>query len=277
VSRRQVLAALALTVGLAGCGGSTQAPRLATPPADLVGLWRVEGGGIDDGTYLRLDAEDRRAYLFQSCGSPFGQWRAVSGGALAIMLVVGAPDCPTIRGDDEWERNTPTWLRAVVSARTERDSRVLLDVADAEVARLTPAGTAPGTDLPGERVAPDPVPAVQRESLDRAEPPPAPMRRAEAFDREGRWLPVDRPDGVFVEFSRGGSLVLRDGCNSGRGRWTVGPGGALAVVLSLSYVVACDNAAIADWLQTATWVGFDGGALALVDADGHVAGTLFKS
>jgi hypothetical protein len=46
------------------------------------------------------------------------------------------------------------------------------------------------------------------------------------------------------------------------------------VALSLSYVVACDNAPIAAWLQDAAWVTKDDRGVVLVDAAGHDIGRL---
>lgn len=272
-ARRCAVAALALVA--AGCGSAAKAPVASPHPADLVGLWRVDGRGIAGQTYLRLDPGNR-VFLFQECGSPFGQWRAVPGGALAFMLVVSAPDCPKVEGIDEWERNTPEWLRSVANFRAAGDRRLLLDAAGEELAGLTPVPDAPGTDLPGERVAPPPPTDAEREQLDRAVPPPAEMRRADPWDLVGRWETPDRAAGVFVEFSESRTLHLRDGCNSGRGRWSLGAGGSLAAVLSLSYVVACENAPIAAWLQNATSAGIDNTGLVFVDADGKVVGTLLK-
>lgn len=245
-------------------------------PADLVGLWRTEGPGIAPSTYLRLDP-DNRVFLFQVCGSPFGQWRAVAGGAISVMLVVAAPDCPKIPGSDEWERNTPPWLRAVSAARPDGERRSLLDASGAEVARLSRVSEAPGADLPGERIVPVPPTRDQIGRLNRAEPPAPALRRARSDDLIGRWVPADRAEGVFVEFAAGGALRLGDGCNFGRGRWSVGTGGALAVVLSLSYVLSCENAAVADWLQNAAWAAFHDAGLVLVGGDGKVIGTLLPS
>ncbi|MGQ0467244.1 MAG: hypothetical protein ACT4QG_18250 [Sporichthyaceae bacterium] len=274
MSRRSI-AALALVATVAACGSEKAAPTSATRPADLVGLWRVGGTGIPAQTYLRMDPGNR-VFLFQACGSPFGQWRAVPGGALAFMLVVSAPDCAKVDGVDEWERNTPAWLRSVANFRTAGDRRLLLDPAGREVAGLTPVPEAPGSDLPGERVAPPPPTQAERDLLDRAVAPPGGMRRADPRDLVGRWETPDRAAGVFVEFGEGGTLHLRDGCNSGRGRWSLGAGGSLAAVLSLSYVVACKNAPIAAWLQSATWAGIDNSGLVVVDAAGKVVGTLLK-
>lgn len=262
-------------LGLAGCSSNSE-PVVQARPADLVGLWRAEGPDLSADTYLRLDP-DNRVFLFQTCGSPFGQWRAVAGGAMSVMLVVGAPDCPKIPGADEWERNTPPWLRAVSGARPDGARRILVDAAGTEIALLSPVPEAPGTDLPGERVAPHPPTPEQVGRLNLAEPPASGLRRARTDDLVGRWVPADRPEGVFVEFAIGGTLLLRDGCNFGRGRWAVGPAGALAAVLSLSYVVSCENAPIADWLQRAVWAAFDGVVLDLVGGEATVIGTLLKS
>lgn len=269
------VAALVLVATLAGCGSETAAPVASTRPADLIGLWRAEGPGIAGQTYLRMDPGNR-VFLFQTCGSPFGQWRGVPGGALAFMLVVAAPDCGKVDGADEWERNTPPWLRSVAAFRAAGDRRLLLDAAGEELAGLTPVPEAPGTDLPGERVAPPPPTVAEREQLDRAAPPPSQMRRADPRDLVGRWETPDRSAGVFVEFTQARTLHLRDGCNSGRGRWSLGAGGSLAVVLSLSYVVSCKNAPIAAWLQNAAWVGIDNTGLVFVGADGQVVGSLLK-
>lgn len=303
MSRRR-LAALASVLVLGACGGADRAP-VSTPvrPAELVGLWRVEGSAVPASTYLRVQA-DNRIFLFRDCGSAFGEWRGVAGGALALMLISGAADCPRNPGDDEWEYLTPTWLRAAAGFGTRGPDRVLRDATGSDIAALVPVNAAPGRDYLGERLPPDPPTAKERAALDRVLPPDPGLRRAMAVDLIGRWVPAGVPapseaptrtlaadsagftlvDGrvpsdrrVFVEFDNRGGVVSRDGCNSGRGRWTIGPGGALAVVLSLSYVVACENAAVADWLQDAAWAVFDGSSLALVDADGHVVGTLLKS
>ncbi|MGQ0846975.1 MAG: hypothetical protein ACT4QF_22880 [Sporichthyaceae bacterium] len=273
--RRRLLAVIGGLVLLAGCGGAVERPRAVAHPSDLRGLWRAEGPGIAGETYLRLD-RGNRFFLFQRCGSPFGQWRAVPGGAVAFLLVVGAPDCPPSDGADEWERTTPGWLRAVATFHLDGERRVLLDRAGGRLARLTPVSEAPGADLPGERVAQEGPDRAEIAQLDDARPPPAGLRRAEVSDVAGPWLPADRARGVFVEFGADGSMRLRDGCNTGRGRWALGPGGAWAAVLSLSYVVSCENAPVADWLQTAVWATFDNSGFVLVGADGKVLGTLVK-
>jgi hypothetical protein len=79
---------------------------------------------------------------------------------------------------------------------------------------------------------------------------------------------------VYVQFYADRAVKLRDGCNSARGRWTLGPHGAFAAVLYLSYVVSCANAPLADWLQTADWVSFDGPELVFTDSSGARLGAL---
>lgn len=265
--------ALAAGVNLTACDdGDRVAPEALSPPAApsaLVGLWRVAGQGIASGSYLRFDA-DGRMFLFQKCGSPFGQWRALPSGAFVAMLVVAAPDCPKIPGPDEWERNTPVWLRSVIAARRRLDEQVLVDEQGRILARLARAQEAPGRDLPGERVAPAVPTEAQRRALDAGSGPGAPR----SVDLVGRWVPENGPPAAFVRFDPDGALAMHDGCNAGRGRWTVDGSGGLAVVLSLSYVIACENAPLAGWLQKATTVDRTETALRLSGPDGAAIGML---
>jgi hypothetical protein len=126
--------------------------------------------------------------------------------------------------------------------------------------------------MAGARVAAEPPSAQQRAALDDAV---RPTRPAAGFaDLLGTWRPEGSRAGVYVSFGRNGELKLQDGCNAGRGRWTVVPGGGFAVALSLSYVVACDNAPIEAWLESAAWVTKDSRGVVLVAADGHDVGRL---
>jgi hypothetical protein len=224
---------------------------------------------------LKMTA-DRELFLFSACGAPFGFWRAVAGGAMNAVLMVAAPDCPAVAGDDEWERSTPAWLRSVSAFGTSGDKRVLLDDAGRTVAELTATDTAPGPAIAGERVPPDPPTASDAARLDAAAPPPPGLRAAAAADLTGRWIRTSAKstDKDFVEFAANRSVHLFDGCNWSRGRFTMGPAGGFAAVLYLSYVLACANTPVADWLQNAAWASFEGPNLVFTDTSGTRLGAL---
>jgi hypothetical protein len=271
---------LALTAACGSAAGSTSGAASAAPaaggrPSQLVGLWSTVGSTIPPGTVLKLTA-DRQLFVFSECGAPFGFWRAVPGGAMNAVLMVSAPDCPAVAGDDEWERSTPQWLRSVSAFRTRGGQRLLLDDAGRTVAELSPTDTAPGPAIAGERVPPDPPTAEDVAHLDASAPAPGGLRAAVPADLTGRWSPTPAMSGskVYVEFAPNRSVHLFDGCNWSRGRFTMGAGGAFASVLYLSYVLACANAPVAEWLQNAAWASFDGADLVLTDASGARLGTL---
>jgi hypothetical protein len=271
-------AALALTAACGSAAGSAAAPPVADGhPSQLVGLWSTVGPTVPSGTVLKLTA-DREMFLFSACGAPFGFWRAVPSGAMNAVLMVAAPDCPAVAGDDEWERSTPPWLRSVSAFRSTGSKRLLLDAAGRTLAELTPTDTAPGPAIAGERVPPDPPTAEQMARLDSGGPPPAGLRAAVPTDLTGRWIPTPAASGaeVYVQFAENRSVKLFDGCNWSRGRWTMGPDGAFAAVLYLSYVLACANAPVADWLQNAAWTSFDGADLVFTDATGARLGALHR-
>jgi hypothetical protein len=250
-----------------------------TKPSELVGFWRVDGPDIPPGTVLKL-AADERMFLFAACGVPFGRWRAVPGGAFSAIMTAAAADCPAIAGADEYERNTPVWLRSVVGFGVAGANRILLDTGGRTVATLVATTTAPGELMPGERVPPDPPTSADSTRLDTATPPPTGLKPAVQSDLTGHWIPtgVGPSSGqAYVDFAPNGSVKVFDGCNYARGRATVAPGGGFASTLYVSYIVACDNSPISDWLEQAAWADFDGPDLVLGDTNGSRLGTLRRT
>lgn len=246
------------------------------------------GPTVPPGTVMKLTA-DRELFVFSDCGAPFGFWRAVPSGVMNAVLMVSAPDCPAVAGDDEWERSTPQWLRSVSAFRASGSKRLLLDGSGRTVAELSPTDTAPGPAIAGERVPPDPPTAEDAAHLDASAPAPAGLRAAVPADLTGRWIPASAatsstraatagPSGkeAFVQFGANRSVHLFDGCNWSRGRWTMGASGGFASVLYLSYVLACANAPIADWVQNAAWASFHGADLVLTDGSGARLGVLHR-
>jgi hypothetical protein len=233
-----------------------------TDPEALVGTWTVDGGGVEDGATLELDAGGELR-IKQAC-TLIGSWRADAEGLL-VADVSGATDCPAA------DPVPPRWLTGVGGYRIEANP-VLLDARGAEVVRLVPGGAAdpPKTKpptRPDERSRPGP-----------AAPLPAGLTPATRETMAGRWVPAgdtkSQPRPAFAQFLPGGEWLGSDGCNGQRGRWTLGEAGAFLATAGPSTLMACDNVAIAGWLSDARRAGLDGAELVLVDGAGKELGRL---
>jgi len=281
---RLLVAALAVVL-VAGCGedqdvqpltpGSAEAAAPAPgDPVALVGSWRVEAvAGEEPAAVLRLAASDLS--LWRDCGRLMGAWRADTGGLFVGAVSGGSAGCVSTASE-----LTPAWLRQATSYGVDGAVRVLLDERGAVVARLLPGGRpTAGPDVAPSEAEPPVVTDQLREAFRPAAPLPAGLEPADRSRLIGRWVPADgagrsAPQPPFALLAADGGWRGSDGCNGQGGRWVAGVGGSLLAVAGPQTLIGCDGVSVGSWLSSASWAGFDGKVLVLLDEAGQELGRL---
>ncbi len=238
---------------VAGLGAPARPAAAGGDPLALVGWWRVAATGetvVIDPSRLEVRTGARTAE---------GSWVGDSAGRF-LARSYGVPPGAV----------APGWLGAAAGFAVDGPERVLLDRADAPVARLVPApaGTVTGAADPAR-----PPSDLERRASRPAAPLPA--RLTPVGDLTGRWVPTDDVGShpAYVAFAADGTWTGSDGCTDTGGSWLLGPDGAfLATARVLMTFVACPGVGVAPQVGAARRVGTDGPTLVLLDADGAPVG-----
>jgi len=259
------------TASAAGSAGNRHAD-----PLQLVGIWRVIATGTLPAPIVSVSSLG--LLVWTSCGSMFGTWNADQQGLFVGLLGGGPPSC--LLGPRSRANLNPKWLTAMGYARTGHDE-LLLGANGTVLARLVPT-TVPRALAKGLLPAylrPVVTPALREALLRVNRPLPSGLAPALARQVVGRWVPANpvlahRPQAPYLSFSPNGNWSGSDGCNGLGGRWSIGPGGILAVVSGGQTLVGCHNVNLGESLSEATRAAFQGRTLVLVSAAGKVTSRL---
>ncbi|MER5457899.1 hypothetical protein ABT008_24285 [Micromonospora sp. NPDC002389] len=251
-------------------------------PTALIGSWTAAGTDVGSGTVVQFT--DHSLRVFDGCGVRHGSWGADQSG----LLIADMHTVPTRDGGGCTAAPDAGlgWLLRADGFRVDGDTRVLLDDAGADLARLRPGGQ-PGSepDMDPSWLQPPTVTDETRRWL--AAPPALPANLAGPKPEElvGRWVPAGAaansagrgPKPASVEFVADGTWTGSDGCNSySPGRWATGGDGAFLATGGVSTAIGCDNVPTGRWLITARQAGLDGDVLVLRDAQGADTGRLVR-
>lgn len=293
VAVRRVVTVLGAVLLLAGCAtpGAPGAvppgaedddatPSAASPsedatdqdPADLVGLWLVEGEGVQDGTTLRV--QPLTFMVAADCsGLDSGAWDAAGG---RIVMQHYAEPCGPDDGTD-----AAGWVERTARYERTEDGWALLDEEGATTALLRAADEVephPGFEDADYHRPPSLTPEW-RAVLSRSEPLPDGLAQVTAEDLVGRWLPAGGPAGEqrdepHLEIAADGTWSGSDGCNGHAGRWTVTVEGRVLAPIGMSTLAGCPGPDVPSWFTGASLAGLDGDELVLVDHEGAELGRL---
>lgn len=256
---RRQLAVLLLVATL----GTSCAPARVTRPADLpasviganhvdarimLGAWRVvsppSGATIVFEGSVRVELD---------CGDLHASWKAHPEGP--VVMGVQGRDMGCTEDD---VAGTAAWLGATSTARIQGGELLLLDSDEDLLVRLARLNVGI-VDL-GE-------PSWVRDEVD----PLIDSLRPADGKVVGTWYPTANPvarSTPYLELDPDGRWVGFDGCNETRGRWQLGPGGAIAAAGGIQTLIGCVGFPVASSMTSATRAGIDHDELVLFDADG---------
>jgi hypothetical protein len=261
--------------GTGGNGGDGIAePASEQRPSDLVGLWRIDGDGIEKGTTVRLEDQGLSVYG-KRCISRDGSWKARRTGEFVADLYSWHSSCRTP------DLGPVEWFERVVAFRTTGKTRQLLDDHRRVVATLTPrARIKPVKDRVAELSRAPRLTGEQRVALDRPAPAlPQGLSPVSAQALAGRWIPQGAAElptagNLWLDFEPGGKWSSDDGCNVTGGRWALGSAAQLIAVAGPSTLVGCRGIHSASWMVFGALAGLDGDTLVLIGWDGDELGRL---
>lgn len=250
----------------AGTDASGASPAESIPPSHLVGLWRVEADGEQEGTLLQIGSGGGAEHvtLWRDCGGLLGWW--VASGSSLIVDVDGMTEGCVAGGVEV------AWLEQAEHFAGDGDDVLLLDRDGAVLATLTPDT---GDHDPGAAAQrrgpehPEPDPG-DLQALDRTPTRPEGLVPSRQEELQGRWIPtVDAAAGAEIVIAEGGTWSGSDGCNSTGGRWRLSDDGGLLISAGAVTLMACDGMYLIP-LYDARWASVDGDRLTLFDETGAV-------
>lgn len=270
----RLLLAVASSLLLAGCGGSSPGGGSSHPAARLVGLWRVVSmrqpfpGELP--ATVRIGATFDDFFIVRRCGVAAGMWRATDGGAFTAEIPAAGKVCSS--GD---EAGAPPWVVSAWAYRFAGDKLLILNDENTVQATLertdklgiekdSPATPSPSTDLLHLLSTPAKVP-------DGMTPVTKPNQVG------GYWtLPgVADPRQDNVSFLSNQYLGTLENCLL-RGQFAYDRSGAF-VATGTPDGDGCATSRVLRWIRTATRLALDHDKLAFVDRGGHVLGELVRA